>query len=709
VQWFRSDAEFELGSNLLPPLLQVTKQCIEGHDEETVLKAIEMLIECVQFSFGTLERSLPMVVKFMLDVATSASTVERGTREQAMSFVTELATYKAKVLKKRNLVTMILNAIFVLCAEPDGDIDPEEDDATYTWAGATLDMLAVNLPSRQLVPSILHHISSTVGSPDKYQRRGAIYVMGTCAEGCSEFFSQELSTVLPWLMQGLADGEDVVRSTACWALTQFVEFLQPEIAEHCEDLLPGVFLALDDHSPAVQRPACHALEEMCDMLEERIAPYLDRLMAKMGQLLASDSNELRELGVSAVASAAGATGALFRPYYPAAMQAVARFMQLTDADDLLLRARATECGGVLVAALGREACQADLAGFVERALLGLRDPDLSECPELREYTYSAFANLAGVLGEDLAPAMPSLMPLLLQSCASEDGVLPMAAHGGGGMVGVGRDSDDDEDDDDPRTLVVRTAVMDEKASAVHTVGALAEGTGAAFAPYLDEALGAVQRLLGYFHEDVRQSVMGALGSLLLASLRLHTAPMRAGAGAVAEQMLHPHTALLLDSSMAEFLRVLREDEDKETVAVACEAIRAVAAGVGGFCMGKFLAPLVAVLLELFDGKVACQADDAEEDEAEAAEAADHDQARRRDKGTAIPTHRDKDRGQGNGETDRETQRHRVFGRRRCSSTRTCRALTWTEKQRWGQQRDRNTDRERNSERKRREQRKGRQR
>jgi importin-4 len=255
------------------------------------------------------------------------------------------------------------------------------------------------------------------------------------------------------------------------------------------------------------------------------------------------------------------------------MQAVARFMLLTDAEDLPLRARATECGGVLVAALGREACAADLAGFVERALLGLRDPDLAECPELREYTYSAFANLAGVLGEDLGPALPALVPLLLQSCASEDGVLPVAggaAAGDGALAGVGRDSDDEEEDDDPRTVMVRTAVMDEKASAVHAVGALAEGAGAAFAPYLDEALGCVQGLLGYFHEDVRQSVVGALGKLLLASLRLHTGPMRAAAGGVAEQLLHPHTSLLLDSAMGELLRVMREDEDKETVAVACE-------------------------------------------------------------------------------------------------------------------------------------------
>ena len=37
------------------------------------------------------------------------------------------------------------------------------------------------------------------------------------------------------------------------------------------------------------------------------------------------------------------------------------------------------------------------------------------------------------------------------------------------------------------------------------VGALAEGVGAAFAPYLDDALGAVRGLLGYFHEDVRQA------------------------------------------------------------------------------------------------------------------------------------------------------------------------------------------------------------
>lgn len=42
--------------------------------------------------------------------------------------------------------------------------------------------------------------------------------------------------------------------------------------------------------------------------------------------------------------------------------------------------------------------------------------------EIREYTYGAFSNIASILKADMAPLAVAIMPKLLLSCDSEDGI-----------------------------------------------------------------------------------------------------------------------------------------------------------------------------------------------------------------------------------------------------------------------------------------------
>lgn len=58
--------------------------------------------------------------------------------------------------------------------------------------------------------------------------------------------------------------------------------------------------------------------------------------------------------MSAVAGVAGAVGDAFMPYFQSTMEIIWVCMISADEDGFALRARATEAGGVLAAALGRE-------------------------------------------------------------------------------------------------------------------------------------------------------------------------------------------------------------------------------------------------------------------------------------------------------------------------------------------------------------------
>jgi len=184
--------------------------------------------------------------------------------------------------------------------------------------------------------------------------------------------------------------------------------------------------------------------------------------------------------------------------------------------------------------------------------------------------------------------------------------------------------------DTSRPSQIRTAWLDEKAAAVHCLGALAEGMKGAFYPHLNEAVEYVAKLRDYFHEDVRQGVQAALQKLTMVSFDAHTAPLRAEATAAGHDpanMVHPTTAELFDTVMEEFLRTMEQDDDKETVAQACEAVAVLSKPFGPTAMAKFMSRTVAALKVLFEGGAPCQVEDEEEegDEEDEEDDQDHDQ------------------------------------------------------------------------------------
>lgn len=66
-------------------------------------------------------------------------------------------------------------------------------------------------------------------------------------------FLRFVCQIVPWVAKGFQDPQLEVRLAACWALTQFAEFLQPELMEHHEELLPGILTTLSDNNALVQK------------------------------------------------------------------------------------------------------------------------------------------------------------------------------------------------------------------------------------------------------------------------------------------------------------------------------------------------------------------------------------------------------------------------------------------------------------------------
>lgn len=154
---------------------------------------------------------------------------------------------------------------------------------------------------------------------------------------------------------------------------------------------------------------------------------------------------------------------------------------ITEPHLLDVRGRALECLGHIAVAVGKE-------HFEQYFLLGMQSALDGTKAEggLCEYSYTYIANTVKVMGNIFDEHLESLVPHLLDvireselsAFTDEDDVLA-------------NDSDEDGDDDDSDGnfhLNVEEGFINSKKAALSAIGSLAEHTGAAFFPFLEETL-----------------------------------------------------------------------------------------------------------------------------------------------------------------------------------------------------------------------------
>mmetsp|Transcript_13933 Transcript_13933/g.45649 ORF Transcript_13933/g.45649 Transcript_13933/m.45649 type:complete len:524 (+) Transcript_13933:2562-4133(+) len=233
------------------------------------------------------------------------------------------------------------------------------------------------------------------------------------------------------------------------------------------------------------------------------------------------------------------------------------------------------------------------------------------------------------------PSPPSAISLILPSPAHESAVCPMGeAEKCVCVVRKFVDHDEDEDDDDDGGLPgVHTALLDEKAAAVHCVGACAAYGGAAFAPHIECVMGPLLGCADHFHSDVRGALARTLSHLLKACVAAEPAAPWAKGEAPSSAKLGTASRWLLQRSWRTLISTFTHDDDKDTVAAAAESIAEVALLLGPPVLGN--APwhpaatdtLVGGALALLEQRHACQ--EAMQDLAEGGgvdEEGDHDEA-----------------------------------------------------------------------------------
>jgi hypothetical protein len=447
LSFLADEPEVEVFAGLIPAILQVAAQ--QRNDEELLSTVLDVLYDLAYSPSQAVAVHLVPMVQFGLECIKFRD-LEMGVRDSAALVIATLAEAKPKTFgKEEALLAQVLEVLFELIENSpdsaagalfesnpswrqdledgnDDDFDPDDlDSPTETsMAQGTLDMLACEIPKKYIFSPAVTRCIQRLSSPQANKRKAGIAGLGVIAEGCAEPLREHLGEVMPHVLQASRDADPQVRECACFCLGQISEHCQPEVLGYSEQILPIVFALLDDQSVAVQATSCYVLEMFCERLEpEAVRPLLDSLVKKLAAMLEStNKRSVQEMAVAALAATAVAAEEEFTPYVGGVATLMTKCMTLTEERLFSLRGRALECMGHMAIAVGRETFRPYFQATMECACEGLT----RDSTDLHEFAYAVFANLAKVMKEEFAPALPELVPHLVQVIGTDEGQLEPA-------------------------------------------------------------------------------------------------------------------------------------------------------------------------------------------------------------------------------------------------------------------------------------------
>lgn len=532
------------------PYIVKALQGFATQDPEQFIKAFDILESLADFTPKLLNASLKSLVDFCLELANNAS-LDETVRIRAVSYIGWLVRIKKKAILKQKLVEPIITVVFNLMATAPEDTNEDNDEdyyleesSTKTTATQTMDQLALYIPPEKLIPPLLALLKPALESGNPLYKKAAYLSIAVIAEGCSESICRKyLRSLLDCVKIGITEENPVVRNAAFFALGQFSEYLQPEISKYADEILPILFHFLQNICAELRagKPEpkhidrmFYALETFCENLEDAIVPYLPVLLVRLFETLnPSNSTKLRELSLSSVASAATAAKANMLPYFPQLIEGLKMYLVKSDNEDIIkLRPQAIDTLATLARTIGKENFM-PLANDTMTFALTLLDEADNDEPELRTSLYNLLAALSEVVTVEMATFLPKIVARMLDSVKSSEEVVTDFKENDevlNNINGAGdrnsdeidiEDSDGEEEDDEDVMYSVENAYLDEKEEAILALKLLAEFTGPAFTPYIQQCFEAIYIHLEHPQQCIRKVCIEALTQFVVSSFKLN--------------------------------------------------------------------------------------------------------------------------------------------------------------------------------------------
>lgn len=591
---------------LIPFIITVIRQSIAAHQDNVAISAFEIFDGLVETKTSqAFDSVIPSLMQFMIEIAVNAE-LDVEIRDRAVTFISWVIAFKPNIIIKQKMISAVINVAFKMLCEPEDD-DTEDDEQTGSKIGASLlDELAVGIPSKHIFREVIEKAVPLTNSANYADRKAAVTAIGLISEGCHQPMRGNLGQAVPIIVKACSDQSKQVRAAAYLALAAFSEFLKPEINDFHDQIVPPLIVSLDDPSFEVREKSCSALDTLCQNLGDKIVPMMQPIMSKLIGLLTNGDRKTQEIVIPVISAVALAVQSQFLPFMNVVLPLMKQLMDQKSGDLLLLRGHATECVGITALAVGKAHFAPFVDGFMRMVVNTVQQ---EENAEMKEYAYRFFENISTALAEDFSVFLPTVVPFLMQTIIN-DAVLQKVPR----KTSFSFDDEDDEDDDftgeeldtAQYSYTVRTSQLDERAAAVSALASVAFATKQNFSPYLDQTIQVFLEDATYFHYAVRRHVMKGLKSVMYAAIPTSSKDSNYSYN---EQQVN-----LVNKVMVCYATTMLEDDDKETVAVACESLSELCRDFGRKIIERHVDVLANSLNTLIQQKCPCNQTSLEDEE-----------------------------------------------------------------------------------------------
>ena len=141
----------------------------------------------------------------------------------------------------------------------EGDDFEDDDEVDSGWSlrkcsAATLDALTNVLP-RDVIEVAFPYLREHLTAEQWFVREATILALGAMAEGGVKYFSDQLYSLIPFLVEQLKDHWAPIRRITCWTLSRFSQWILSDHTEFLVPVLEAIMKTLFDNKKDVQEAA----------------------------------------------------------------------------------------------------------------------------------------------------------------------------------------------------------------------------------------------------------------------------------------------------------------------------------------------------------------------------------------------------------------------------------------------------------------------
>ncbi|KAA0204007.1 hypothetical protein HAZT_HAZT011606 [Hyalella azteca] len=528
-----SEATIHKGfADLLPPMLNIIAASIEQGDDDALLKSLVDVAEtCPKYLRPQLEPILQLTVKVLPD-----DNIPEAFRHLLLEVVVTLAETAPGMVRKvsgkylAQLIPHVLNMMTDLEDEEDWSVSDElleeDNDSSSVVAESSLDRLACGLGGKTVLPHINSALSQMLNSQDWKHRHAALMAISAVGEGCHKQMEAMLPQIMDAIIVFLRDSHPRVRFAACNAIGQMATDFAPTFQKKFHEMVvPGLLAVMEDAAnPRVQAHAGAALVNFSEVCPKNIlTTYLPTIIGQLERILEAKFTELMEKGtklvleqvVTTIASVADTAEENFLQYYDKFMPCLMYIIENANSQELrMLRGKTIECVSLIGLAVGPDKFMTDAGKMMDLLLKAQTNQDeMSDDDPQVSYLISAWARVCKIMGKRFEPYLPLVMGPVLKTASLKPEVAL--------LDNEDMNTVDNEDDwqfvsiGEQQNFGIRTAGLEEKATACQMLVCYARELKDAFADYTEEVVKLMVPMLKfYFHDGVRTAAAESLPYLL---------------------------------------------------------------------------------------------------------------------------------------------------------------------------------------------------